>query len=55
MDVSSKQPKRAEVSAVIIRADGSREELGIVSYWHRNPLMRLWYRFVKRVKGKVTV
>ncbi len=45
MDISTKV-REASISAVIIRADGTREELGVVSYWHRNPLRRLlwWLR-----------
>lgn len=36
------------VEAVIIRADGSSEDLGTVAYWHRNPLRRLLWRLSKR-------
>jgi len=32
------------IEAVITRADGTVEHLGTVSYWHRNPLRRLWWR-----------
>lgn len=33
----------ASIEAVVIRADGTRENLGTVAYWHRNPLRRaLW-------------
>lgn len=32
------------VEAVIIRADGSRHELGQIAYWHRNPFKRLAWR-----------
>jgi len=39
--------KSAEISAVVIRADGTREELGTISYWHINPLKRFWFRFKK--------
>jgi hypothetical protein len=38
----------AQVSAVIIRADGTRENLGVISYWHKNPLRRLWWRITGR-------
>lgn len=34
------RPRQAEISAVITRADGSVEELGVISYWHRNPIRR---------------
>lgn len=36
--------QEASISAVVIRADGRREDLGVVSYWHRNPLKRLAWR-----------
>lgn len=32
----------AEVSAVVIRADGTREDLGVISYYHKNPIKRWW-------------
>ena len=38
------QAKSIEIEAVVIRADGTREVLGTVAYWHRNPLRRLAYR-----------
>jgi hypothetical protein len=37
------KPKEAYIEAVIIRADGTRVNLGRVSYWHRNPFRRLWW------------
>lgn len=33
-----------ELSAVITRANGRREELGVINYWHRNPFVRWAYR-----------
>ena len=39
--------KQVSIDAVVIRADGTREDLGTVSYWHKNPLRRLVWR-VKR-------
>lgn len=35
------------VEAVVIRADGTREPLGRVAYWHRNPLRRWLWRLSK--------
>lgn len=34
--------KSIEVTAVKIKADGSREELGVISSWNSNPIIRLW-------------
>lgn len=40
--------QEAGISAVVIRADGSREDLGRIAYYHRNPFRRLWWRLTKR-------
>ena len=34
----------ASIEAVVIRADGKREDLGTVSYWNKNPFRRLLWR-----------
>ena len=39
------------VEATIIRADGRVENLGVISYWHVNPLKRLAWR-IGRLFGK---
>lgn len=36
--------KEASIAAVVIRADGTREDLGVVSYWNKNPFKRLLWR-----------
>lgn len=36
--------REATISAVVTRADGRVENLGVVSYWHKNPLRRLAFR-----------
>jgi hypothetical protein len=38
------RPLRTTLEITIHRADGSIEELGVVGYWHRNPLRRLGFR-----------
>lgn len=45
------KPKAAEISAVVIRADGRREELGTVAYYHRNPLKMFIWRVKQFFKG----
>jgi len=37
--------EQASISATVIRADGTVEELGVVSYWHRRWYRRLWWRW----------
>ena len=44
--------KEATIEMVITRADGTIENLGVVSYWHRNPLKRLAWRVKKYLKRK---
>ena len=39
--------KEIQLVATIIRADGSTEELGVVDYWHANPIKRIIWRFKK--------
>ncbi len=44
--------KSASIKAVILNADGSvKKDLGTVSYWHRNPLKRLWWAIRQNWKG----
>jgi hypothetical protein len=42
----------AEVSAVVTRADGTIEDLGLISYYHRNPLKRWWVNKRHARKGE---
>lgn len=46
-DVSAKGGVReATIEAKVIRADGRVEDLGVVSYYHKNPLKRLIWRLM---------
>lgn len=36
--------KRQTISAVVIRADGTREDLGIISYHDKSFFARLWFK-----------
>lgn len=36
--------KEIEFQITIIRADGTKEELGTVAYWHKNPIKRIIWR-----------
>ena len=44
---AKEQIKRQTISAVITRADGTVENLGVIAYWHRNPVMRMLYKIRK--------
>ena len=43
MDAKS-QIKQATIEAVVIRANGDRENLGVVSYWHQSRFKRIVWR-----------
>lgn len=42
--------KQVEVSAVIIRANGKVEDVGVIARWHSNVLIRFWWKFVGYVR-----
>lgn len=51
-DLDTRQKVReASLAAVVIRADGTREELGVVSYWHKRWWRRALWRLLE-MKGK---
>lgn len=43
--------KEIQIEAVVIRADGTKENHGVVSYYHKNPLKRLKYHLLKRLSN----
>jgi hypothetical protein len=47
MQVANVNAKEIELIATIIRADGTKEELGVIDYWHKNPLKR----FIWKIKN----
>lgn len=43
--IEAKGPFReASIAAVVTRADGTVEDLGVVARWHKNPLVRARWR-----------
>lgn len=50
--IESRAKLEQTLSLVITRADGTVEDLGVVAYWHRNPLKRFWWNVRQRIKGK---
>ena len=53
-EAAQSRPKEVSIEAVVIRADGTPRPLGVVSYWHKNPIMRLIWKvkqmFTKKEK-----
>jgi hypothetical protein len=48
----TKQPVCITVEAVVIRADGRVENLGVIAYRHRNPLRQFWWQLKQLVRGR---
>lgn len=44
MIFASNKVARFSIEATVTRANGTVEHLGTISYWHKNPLKRLWFR-----------
>jgi len=44
--------KEVQLVAIITRADGSVEHLGVIDYWHKNPIKRMIWSFKKLFKRK---
>jgi len=47
MQVATSNAKELQLEAVIIRADGTIERLGVIDYWHKNPIKRFIWRIKK--------
>lgn len=41
--IVNSRTKEATVHAVVTRADGTVEDLGLISYYHKNPFIRAYY------------
>ena len=49
--VASQPFKEASIEAVVIRADGTVENLGRIAYYHKNPLRRLVWSIKHRLRS----
>lgn len=49
---SKSKVKEFTIEAVVTRADGTTENLGVVSYYSSNPLKLMWWRLKKLFNGK---
>ncbi len=47
------RPRSVSISAVITRADGRVENLGTISYFHKNPLLRWAWHGRRWLKEKL--
>lgn len=44
--------KQQTLEATVIRADGTVVNLGVIAYYHRNPLRRLAWRLGQLLRGR---
>ncbi len=49
MFIGKSNVKECTLEAVIIRADGTRENLGVISYYSKNPLKMMLYKLKRSV------
>lgn len=49
MDAKS-GPVEITIEATVIRANGDREDLGVVSYYHKNPVKRAMWALKQKLK-----
>lgn len=44
--------REASIAVTVIRKDGTREEHGVVSYYHKNPLKRAAWAAKQKLRSK---
>jgi hypothetical protein len=49
MITAKNKTSECSISAVIIRKDGTREDLGVIAYYHKNPIKRLIFEIKRRI------
>jgi hypothetical protein len=47
MQVTNTNAKELQLEATIIKADGTIVQLGVIDYWHKNPIKRIIWRIKK--------
>ena len=52
MQIAQSNAKDIELIATITRADGSVEQLGVIDYWHKNPIKRFIWKLKKLLERK---
>jgi hypothetical protein len=54
MQTTISNAKEIQFIATVIRADGRVENLGVIDYWHKNPIKRfIWKlkKFLERIQN----
>jgi predicted transcriptional regulator len=52
MQVANINAKEIQLIATITRADGTVEELGVIDYYHKNPIKRFIWKLKKLLERK---
>ena len=52
MQVANANAKEIQLIATVTRADGTVEELGVIDYWHVNPIKRVVWKLKKFLERK---
>ena len=52
MLVTNSNAKEIQLVAIITRANGQVEHLGVVDYWHKNPFKRLMWKIKRLLERK---
>jgi hypothetical protein len=47
MQIAQSNAKEIQLIATITRADGTVEELGVIDYWHKNPIKLFIWKLKK--------
>ena len=52
MEIAQSNAKEIQLVATITRADGTVEELGVIDYWHKNPIKRIIWKIKNFLERK---
>jgi len=52
MQVAQSNAKEIQLIATITRADGTVEQLGVIDYWHKNPIKLFIWKLTKFLERK---
>ena len=52
MQVANINAKEIQLIATVTRADGTVEELGVIDYWHKNPIKRFIWKLKRLLERK---
>jgi hypothetical protein len=52
MQIAHSNAKEIQFIATVTRADGTVEELGVIDYWHKNPIKRIMWKIKRFLERK---